>query len=283
MGFGSFFKRLVKIKPKKLLTVVKKATTAVATGGLSLVAPKAVQPILERAFTSPVAAIKAGIALKTGNYPGVIAAYLPSGSTISSRPIPTQGSKPMGFNLGAFLQGAAGAVGTLTKGTAYAGAGQLVSSFASAIPVQSRGPQPYGGYGGVPQAPQVRPQLPGARSPISALGRGLSAQSKSTLLRIAGWLGRRTLSMPNAISIIRKLSKTGLAPAAIATALGISLGLLAELITEHAAKKPRRMNPANVHALRRSMRRITSFHKLCVRADKLRSRGRTRSRAVPCR
>jgi len=33
----------------------------------------------------------------------------------------------------------------------------------------------------------------------------------------------------------------------------------------------RRMNPANVHALRRSMRRLESFHKLCVTADRLRA------------
>ncbi len=189
----------------------------------------------------------------------------------------------MGFNLGSFLQGAAGAVSTLTRGTSYAGAGQLVSSFASAIPVQSRGPQPFGGYGITPQAPPVRPQVPGARSPIGALRRGLTDHARNILGRIAGAVGRKTMSMPNAIAIIRKLSKSGLAPAAIAAALGITIELLAYLITEHSAKKPRRMNPANVHALRRSMRRITSFHKLCVRADKLRSRGRSRTRAVPCR
>lgn len=33
----------------------------------------------------------------------------------------------------------------------------------------------------------------------------------------------------------------------------------------------RRMNPGNVKALRRSMRRLESFHHLCQRADKLRS------------
>lgn len=42
----------------------------------------------------------------------------------------------------------------------------------------------------------------------------------------------------------------------------------------------RRMNPANVKALRRSMRRLDSFHRLCVSADRLRrprSRGRKSS------
>jgi len=43
--------------------------------------------------------------------------------------------------------------------------------------------------------------------------------------------------------------------------------------------KRRRMNPANVKALRRSARRIESFHRLCRRVDVLRPRGRSRARA----
>jgi len=38
----------------------------------------------------------------------------------------------------------------------------------------------------------------------------------------------------------------------------------------------RRMNPGNASALRRSLRRLESFHKLCMRADKFRGRGRSR-------
>jgi len=41
----------------------------------------------------------------------------------------------------------------------------------------------------------------------------------------------------------------------------------------------RRMNVGNVKALRRGMRRIEGFHKLCQRADMLRTRGR---RKVKC-
>jgi len=38
----------------------------------------------------------------------------------------------------------------------------------------------------------------------------------------------------------------------------------------------RRMNPGNVKALRRSLRRLESFHHLCQRADKFRRRGGSR-------
>ena len=54
--------------------------------------------------------------------------------------------------------------------------------------------------------------------------------------------------------------------------------------------KRRRMNPANVKALRRSARRIESFHRLCKRVDVLRPHGQTRRRSKcatchrdPCR
>ena len=43
----------------------------------------------------------------------------------------------------------------------------------------------------------------------------------------------------------------------------------------------RRMNPANVKALRRSMRRLDSFHRLCVSADRL--RGSRRRSSKPCK
>lgn len=42
----------------------------------------------------------------------------------------------------------------------------------------------------------------------------------------------------------------------------------------------RRMNPGNATALRRSLRRIESFHRLCVRADTMKS---SRRRTKPCR
>lgn len=57
----------------------------------------------------------------------------------------------------------------------------------------------------------------------------------------------------------------------------ISAGILtAAAVSELMVAGPgrRRMNPGNVSALRRSMRRLESFHKLCVTSDKLRRPGR---------
>lgn len=43
----------------------------------------------------------------------------------------------------------------------------------------------------------------------------------------------------------------------------------------------RRMNAGNAKALRRSLRRLDAFHRLCVRTDKY--RGGSRRRAKPCK
>lgn len=67
----------------------------------------------------------------------------------------------------------------------------------------------------------------------------------------------------------------------------ISGGLLtAAAVNELLVAGPgsRRMNPANVKALRRSASRIRSFHKLCGTVDLLKSRGRSRGkRCGTCR
>lgn len=58
----------------------------------------------------------------------------------------------------------------------------------------------------------------------------------------------------------------------------LTAGAVSELMV--AGPGHRRMNPANVKALRRSMRRLDSFHRLCVTADRLRrprSRGKSKS------
>lgn len=57
----------------------------------------------------------------------------------------------------------------------------------------------------------------------------------------------------------------------------LTVGAVSELMV--AGPGHRRMNPANVKALRRSMRRLDSFHRLCVTADRLR-RPRSRGKSV---
>lgn len=110
--------------------------------------------------------------------------------------------------------------------------------------------------------------------------RGVSAVTRAALVRMAAKLGVRSISLSRALSLAKRLGKF-MEPAAIAGVLGITAAELAQMIFEGQTRGRRRMNPSNVKALRRSMRRLESFHKLCVRADALRGRGRSR-RSTKC-
>jgi hypothetical protein len=169
-----------------------------------------------------------------------------------------------GLNLLGLSGGALGAVGNI--GSAF------VSGLTAApqMTVPSAGP--------VVQATPVM----GTAPVIAAGGSVIARLVAPILMKLAIKLGKKAMSLRNAIRIIRRMGKI-LDPAAIAVALGISTAELAQLITAYNAKKTRRMNPANVHALRRSLRRLESFHRLCVRVDSHRRRRRvsTRGRACP--
>lgn len=115
---------------------------------------------------------------------------------------------------------------------------------------------------------------------IAGMAGALAVMIQPILIRIATFLGRRTLSLRETLKIIRRMGRS-LTPAAIAAAIGISVADLGILIMAGAQMPSRRMNPGNVKALRRSMRRIESFHRLCQKADTLRGRGRRSSRRGP--
>ena len=130
---------------------------------------------------------------------------------------------------------------------------------------------------GLPQVNGVTAQpVMAAGLRLPSIAGALAVTIQPILIKIATFLGRRTLTLKETIKIIRRFSKL-LAPAAIATVLGITVVELGQLILADAQRPRRRMNPANVRALRRSMRRIESFHRLCVKADTLRRPGRRSS------
>lgn len=93
------------------------------------------------------------------------------------------------------------------------------------------------------------------------------------LLKVGAYL--RLPKIPTINQVLtwaRQFAGSMMTPLAIAASLGLTATELATLIVHK--KKRRRMNPGNVKALRRSMRRVTSFHHLCSKADLLKTRGR---------
>lgn len=169
--------------------------------------------------------------------------------------------------------------GGLDSGTGLFGLGvglaeNLIQEYmpqpSQSVPVSYPAPQPVGAFGGVPATAMM-----GVLRPI--------------LMKIAARLGLRGIpSATRAMQIVRNMAKY-LSPAATATALGLTMGELATLITASQRRKRRRMNPANARALRRSLRRLRSFDRLASRVGAQLSsavRGRRRSshrRCVSCR
>jgi len=127
--------------------------------------------------------------------------------------------------------------------------------------------------------PPAQPVMMGVPR-IAGMAGALAVMIQPILIRIATFLGRRTLSLRETLKIIRRMGRS-LTPAAIAAAIGISVADLGILIMAGAQMPTRRMNPGNVKALRRSMRRIESFHRLCQKADRLRSPRRRASGRRP--
>lgn len=87
----------------------------------------------------------------------------------------------------------------------------------------------------------------------------------------------RVPSLDSIVAVAKK-ALPFIGQAAVAAGLAITIEELSTLLLAHATRKRRRMNPGNVKALRRSMRRLESFHKLCGKADMLRSRRRSPGR-----
>jgi len=140
------------------------------------------------------------------------------------------------------------------------------------------------GVQGAGMAAAVRSGTPlGLRTLVgvaASIGKGITSMVAPILIKIATALGRRTMTLRQAVKIIRRTGRF-LGPAATAAAVGITLNELGELILLDASRPRRRMNPANITALRRSMRRISSFHRLCQKADTLRAPRRRSPKRVP--
>lgn len=254
-----FFKKL-----KKVVTSPKKLSTAVTTGGLSLIAPKLTKPI-EKVYGSiyknPLqTAVAGGIAVATGN-------PLPLVSTLAA----PQGGSNMALNLGGLLGGIGQALGGL-QGQNVQGVrdfGNILSTTASFLP----GPR-------LPQAqPNYGVKTMAAAGPIMRVGaavtRGFFTKFPNLAVQIQAFrnAGMRQVTRSRLYSMLKRFGPELMISGGILTAAAVS-----ELMM--AGPGHRRMNAGNAKALRRSMRRIESFHRLCVRADSLRA---PRRRSKGCR
>lgn len=195
----------------------------------------------------------------------------------------------MALNIGALLGGIGQAIGGIQGGavqpytqglsSVLMAGGQIASAFApqpAAQPIS----YPYG-------SPQVVPTMAAAGPVMRTVGSGMLAGAGGAALRdlskqiaqkASQFLGK-TLSTAGLVAVARKMARFFTSPEAIATYLGVTVGELYTVWSYEAAKKRRRINPANGKALRRAASRIKSFHKLCQHTDLLKTRRRAPSRS----
>ena len=207
--------------------------------------------------------------------------------------VETSARTNMALNIGALLGGIGQAIGgiqggaispyTSQIGSVLQAGGQIASAFApqpAAQPIS----YPYGSAVAIPTMAAAGPVMRtvGSGMLAGAGGAALRDISRQIAQKASQFLGK-SLSTAGLVAIARKMAKFFTSPEAIATYLGVTVGELYTVWSYEAAKKRRRINPANGKALRRAASRIKSFHKLCQHTDLLKTRRRTvRSCAKVC-
>lgn len=159
------------------------------------------------------------------------------------------------------------------------------------FPTYAFDPNVYGMDGAGPSAQPVMASVPAGVGAVTTAAAGIARVVQMIGFKVAQKLGLKGIpSLKRMMGMVRSLAKTGLAPAAVAAALGIGVDELASLITAQARKKRRRMNVANTRALRRGLRRLEGFDRLAsrVKAQLAHVRGGShsytrRSRCGTCR
>lgn len=260
MGFFKKIKKGFKSVTKTVAKVAPKAIVATATGGASLVVPglnKTLQPLLAPTNLSQLA-----------NTARLVAA-------------PATGGQSMAFNTNQFL-GAVGGILSNSPINAFQTAGNLATLTQQFLPATTAKPitynQPMQG-----QAMTVS-NVPAKNPPITQeiwniLANKLLPRLGFTVpANMATFLSRAKKALGAIASLARKTP----AGTMVSVLMGIGLTVYeANLLTGWYAtkKKRKRINPANARALRRSVRRIRSFHRLCQHADVLGRPSRSRSYA----
>mgnify|MGYP001331338813 CR=1 FL=1 len=216
---------------------------------------KVVKPVLNVANTVATA----GLQTFSGGTYGLAAGLV---NNTLNKPAPVAAGGPMALNIGGILQSVSGGL----KGF-QAPAAQLVS-LGTGIASQFF-PQPMANYPAVPmnsstpvmaKAPQVVAPAVGA-----AVSRGFFSRFPNLSVGLQQ-LKNRGIKVNRArlYSLLRRFGPEVLITGGLLTAAAVN-----ELMVAGAGR--RRMNVGNIKALKRSMRRMEGFHKLCMRADKLRS------------
>lgn len=260
--------------------VFSTAAKAVATGGVSLIAPKLIPSSVNRVLDTVTTLQNPSSLSQLQQTIGLAAMPASGGLSGMLMSQPTIGATPMAFNTSGFL----GNVGNILGQTPFGGStgGQLLGAglqigsalTARATPVANK-PM---------SAPMTGAQL-GTPTNVRGLTKEIFEAGVKILSRLGipyrASVGSYTGALKRTLTSIAALAKR--TPAGTIVSILMGLGLTAmeayQVATWYQTKKRhRRMNPANSRALRRSVRRIKAFHRLCGDADVIKSRRRPMAR-----
>jgi len=170
----------------------------------------------------------------------------------------------MSFNLGGFLSGVSGLLGSSQL--------PAVSSIGNIAGIASSFIQPTGVPMGGNTSGQAIPVAASGRALVglgAAVGRRFFEKFPNLATAIQMYRNQgKNITRGKLFALVRRFGPEFVITGGILTAAAVN-----ELMI--AGPGTRRMNPGNVKALRKSLRRLESFHHLCARVDKLR---RPRSR-----
>jgi hypothetical protein len=240
-----------------------RATAAVSTLGLSEVARQAplVGSLVKQGQAAASELYKSAANVYTG---GAYGAATNLGTSLVEKP-----EVPMALNVGGLLQSAAAIFGGNQNPyfQSVSNVAGLATNFfpqAQAYPVMAKVPQIAGSMGA------LTARVGGAVG-RSFFNKYPNLATAMQMLRNQG----RNIKRSQLYSMMKRFGPELLISGGILTAAAVS-----ELM--QAGPGTRRMNPGNVKALRRSLRRLESFHGLCQRADKLRRPSRRKSAGKSC-
>ena len=195
----------------------------------------------------------------------------------------------MALNIGGLLGGISGIFSGANQPQAFQTIGNIASLASGFFPSQ----QP------MMSVPMIQPTMAAAMPQIVMRGMGMATRALTKEIFDAGnkvlsrlgigfpaTMGGFSSTLKRALSSIATLARRTPSGTMVSILIGLGLTVLEAnmLVAWHAQrKKGRRMNPANSKALRRSVRRIKSFHKLCASTDIIKSRRRVGGRCGTCR
>lgn len=258
---GKFFSGI----PKKVVQTVTNPTklvNTILTGGVSLVSKD-----VDKLFSAATSNLF-NPAVFASVFPPAAPSVQVASQLVSSfgpqREFRTTGAQPMALNIGGILQGVSGIFGG-NQNPVFQNISNIAGLASQFVPTPS---SPQTSLAVLPPAARAAPMMPAMRAAGAMIGRSFFQRFPNLGVALQQLRDRGLRVKRSQLhSLLRRFGPEVLITGGLLTAAAVNELMLA-------GPGHRRMNPCNAKALRRSVRRIKSFHNLCKDTDIIKSRTR---------